>query len=504
MTWPPTPYDHMLTQIAEHDAWYVGDPDQLTTIYQNRTSTRAKTRPSQRSGGLVGKVARFFWGQPQPLTEHRTRFHMPLPADIATASADLLFSEPPRILLPKRDDNKGVEHPAQQRLEEITGDPRFAATLVEAAEYQSPHGGVYLRLVWDDTLATHPFITVVAADAAIPTFRFGRLREVTFWTVIKTDGQQVVRHLETHGPGYIEHHVYEGTSSELGRIASLADYPQTQDLPVNPDSRILTGTQHLTAAYIPNKLPQRTWRKILELAPLGRSDYDGLEPIFDEIDEVWSSWIRDIRLAKARVFIDQNLLTTYGPGTGGFFDTDQEIFTAMPPGAGSMATEKSLDIHQFDIRVAEHKQTIEDLTRAALRAAGLSPASLGDDTLGVQETATQVKSKERLSDRTRDKKIRYWKAELTSLVQALLEVDAFVFGPNGYDGARPEVRFTEKSQQDVFELAQTVQLLSNAQAISTEMKVRTVHPDWDKLKVDEEVARIVEENAQADPFTVRP
>lgn len=506
MTWPPKPYDTMLAKIEEHDAWYVGDPAKLAQIYQDSKASH-KTRPSQLSGGLVGKVARFFWGRPTPAGQQRTRIHIPLGSDIATTSADLLFSEPPRILLPKLDADGTQDHPAQKRLEEIVGDPSFAATLVEGAEVQSAHGGVYLRIVWDKDLLDKPFLTVVAADGAIPKFLFGRLQSVMFWTIIHTDGQKIVRHVETHGKGWIQHQVFEGTASELGNPVPLTEYSATSwaAVLVNEESRIPTGTERLTAAYVPNMLPQRTWRKILELAPLGRSDFDGVEALFDAIDEVWSSWMRDIRLAKARVFVDQNFLTTGGPGSGASFDDDQELFTAMPPGAGSMESDKPIDVAQFAIRVAEHQQTIQELTRAALRAAGFSPASLGDDSVSVQETATQVKSKERLSDRTRDKKIRYWKSALTPLIQAMLDVDAAVFGPNKYDGkARPEVRFTEKAQQDVLELAETVAMLNSAEAISTELKVRMVHPDWDKDKVDEEVERIRSERSTVpEPFTER-
>ncbi len=502
--WPPKPFDQMLANIEEHDLWYVGDPDKLAAYYQGSRASH-RVRPSQHAGGVVGAVARFFWGRPTPLGQQRTRKHIPLAADIATASADLLFSEPPRILLPKPSED--TEHPAQERLEEIINSPAVHAGLLEAAEYASPHGGVYLRIVWDKDVAGHPFWTAVAADGAIPRFRFGRLREVTFWTVIKTEGQQIWRHLETHTPGFIRHEVFEGSTTELGAPRPLADFDATAwavDL-VDAESRIPTGTELLTAAYVPNMLPQRRWRKVLELAPLGRSDYDGIHDLFDALDETWSSWMRDIRLAKARIFVDQNHLENNGPGQGASFDDDQELFTAIPPGAGSYENDKPLDLHQFEIRVEEHRQTIQDITRLILRAAGISPASFGEETVGErgQETATQVKSKQQLSKRTRDKKIRYWKAALTPLIQALLEVDSAVFGPNKYDGKRPEVRFTEDPQIDIRELAETVQLLNNANAISTELKVRMLHPDWDKLKVDEEVERIQAETAFADPFTDR-
>lgn len=502
--WPPKPFDVALDQIRVHDAWYVGDASALHKAYVAGERAR-RERPSQHAGGAVGAVSRFFWGRPMPAHQQRTRLHVPVAADIATTSADLLFSEPPRILLPKGKDGK-TDHPAQARLEQLVNTPGVHSTLLETAELASAHGGAYLRVAWDTSVADHPFLTGVAADGAIPTFQFGRMVAVTFWSVIAVNGQQVVRHLESHEPGRIVHGVYEGTAENLGTLVPLADHKATRWAAplVDADSAILTGTERLTAAFIPNMLPQRRWRRTPQLAPLGRSDFDGVEGVFDAIDETYSSWMRDIRLAKARLIVDQSMMDVGPRGSGATFDDDQELFTAVPGVVGSMRDGSPLTAQQFAIRWEEHQRTIQDLTRAALRSAGYSPASFGDDSTSVQETATQVKSKQQLSERTRDKKIRYWKAALGPLAATLLEVDAFVFAANKHDGVVPEVRFPEKAQQDPEELAQTINLLNQAEAISTDLKVRMFHPDWDAIKVEEEVGRIRGERALADPSTFRP
>lgn len=510
--WPPKPFDTALAQIKVHDAWYVGDGDSLHSTYGGSPNA-ARTRPSQKAGGIVGAAARFFWGRPLPENQQRTRLHMPVAADIATTSADLLFSEPPRVLLPKDEttgkDGKIVvkDHPAQDRLEEIFNNPLTHATLLETAELASAHGGAYLRIVWDKDASDYPMLTGVAADGAIPTWRFGRLSAVTFWTVISTTAtREVVRHLERHEKGRILHGVYVGDDQSLGRMVLLDDYDATAWAAplVDEEGAIPTGSEGLTAQFVPNILPQRRWRRIAELAPLGRSDFDGIESVFDAIDEVYSSWMRDVRLAKARLLVDQSLLDSNGPGQGATFDDDREVFTGLSGMSGSMKDGTAIDSHQFEIRWEEHQRTIQDLIRGALRSAGYSPASFGDDSVSVQETATQVKSKERLSERTRDKKIRYWKAALAPLARTMLEVDAAVFGANKYTGDLPEVRFPETAQQDVLELAQTIEALNRAEAISTDLKVRMFHPDWDAGKVEEEVDRILAENAMPDPFTLRP
>src|SRR5690606_13784072 len=136
------------------------------------------------------------------------------------------------------------------------------------------------------------------ADAAVPEWRWKRLAAVTFWSILEQDGQRVVRHLERHERGRIVHQLYEGSADDLGRPIPLSEHPATEwaaDV-VNADSAIETGTQRLTAAYVPNVRPSRAWRGVPQLAPLGRSDFDGIEGLLDALDETYTSWMRDVRL----------------------------------------------------------------------------------------------------------------------------------------------------------------------------------------------------------------
>lgn len=122
----------------------------------------------------------------------------------------------------------------------------------------------------------------------------------------------------------------------------------------------------------------------------------------------------------------------------------------------------------------------------------------------MSTTATEVKAREKLSERTRDKKARYWASELGRLSAVLLDVDAAVFRGPGSGGDLPEVRFPPKVQEDTLELAQTAQALRTAEAASVETRVRLVHPDWDGDTVNTEVDKIMREYAIADPATLRP
>ncbi|MEV5537446.1 phage portal protein [Saccharopolyspora shandongensis] len=495
-SWPPPPFDVAAARMREHDAWYVGDPDRLARLYSSAPA--ARTRPSQYRGGLVGAVSRFFWGRPIPADQRRTRLHVPLAADIATASADLLFSEPPRIT---------VDNPrAQARLDDILNIPEVHSGLLEGAEVAAALGGVYLRVVWDAEFEGHAMLDTVDADAAVPEWRWKRLAAVTFWEVLDADGPGVLRHLERHEPGRILHSLHRGTDTELGAPVPLDEHPSTVWAAplVDADGAISTGTQRLTAAYVPNIRPNRHWRGTPDLAPLGRSDFDGVEPLLDALDETYSSWMRDIRLAKARLLVPVGYLQPQGPGQGATFDDDQEVFTELNMlTRGDAST--PITATQFAIRVAEHRETADEIVRAILRTAGYSPATFGDHDGEAPVTATEVTARERRSEHTRGKKARYWAAGLSQITGALLDVDRHAFGTGVSVTAPPTVEFTSRAQPDPEALARTAQLLFAAEAASTEVRVRLVHPDWDDDQVDAEVQRILDETGRnvPDPASFR-
>jgi A118 family predicted phage portal protein len=486
--------------MREWNAWYVGRAEQLAAVYN--TGPVVHTRPSQYHGGLVGAVSRFFWGRPTtPRGQQRTRLHVPLASDIATASADLLFAEPPRITV--------EDTTAQARLDAIVNTPAVHSSLLEAAEVAAALGGVYLRVVWDADIAAHPMFDTVDADAAVPEWRWSRLSAVTFWqTVEHTDGSTVLRHLERHESGRIVHALYQGSDDELGRSIPLAEHPATAWAAplVDAEGAIETGTRRLTAGYVPNVRPSREWRGVSALKPLGRSDFDGVEPLLDALDETYSSWMRDVRLAKARLLVPAGYLQPQGPGQGAVFDDDQEIFTELNMLTGRGDGAPPITPSQFAIRVREHRETVEQITLDTLRAAGYSPSSFGEVNGATGVTATEVTDRREMSETTRDKKSRYWQAALGPLAGALLDVDRAVFGGAGIGlDETPGVDFGDQAQPDPAELARTAQTLLAAEAASTNVRVRLVHPGWDDVQVDAEVARILAETGRAvpDPATFR-
>ncbi|EFC79017.1 phage portal protein [Parafrankia sp. EUN1f] len=510
--WPPKEHQAAFDRFNVWSAWWTGDPDALARAYidleaQGSASERNfAPRRTQYAGGVIGAVSRFFWGQPPSVGSLRNKLHVPIGSDIATTSADLLFSEPPAITLPTAG--------AQDRFDTIRDDAGLDAALVEAAEVAAAFGGVFLRIRWDKELREHPWIDAVHPDSAVPEFAGPALKAVTFWQSFTPDGGGVViRHLERHEPGKILHGTYRGTRDSLGRPVPLAEVKSLEGIAgeVNEDGAIPTGLPDglLSAVYVPNMRPARLWRDRPALAYLGRSDYSGVEPLMDALDEVYSSWMRDIRLAKGRLVVPQAYMQTQGRGQGAVFDVDQEIFTQlnMPPQTQGGA---QITISQFAIRVDEHQRSAQQLVDQIVRAAGYSAQTFGSDADGAAAaaTATEVNAKDRRSAITRDKKIRYWTPELRRLVRALLVIDATVFNTKGVGDPEepPAIDWEDEVSEAPLTVAQTAQALFAAQSASIETRVRMVNPEWDDQAVQEEVDRIKEETGggmgmgMGDPF----
>ncbi len=495
VAWPPT--DPVVqTALADWDAWYSSDPDRLGDRYLNRGIRELpENRPSQYRGGIVGTLSRWFWGQPTEPGQKREKLHIPLAGDIARTSSALLFSEPPALI--------GDSDATKKRLEKLQ--EQLHPTLLEGGEVCAALGGAYLRLVWDEEISDRPWLTAVPADQAVPDFAHGRLRAVTFWRVVEVDGHTVWRHLERHERGRILHGLYVGTPGMLGRRVPLQDHPATEGFVsyITSEDWIDTGApKHLTASYAPNVRPARAWRNIPSAAYWGQSDFQGIEPLMDSLDETWSSWMRDIINGKGRIVVPNSMLDSLGPGQGAAWNEDRRIYTGLNmlqrPGDPN-----PLEVVQFAIRVKEHFDTCRALVTEAARQAGYSASTFGEHGDGGQAvTATEIKARERRSLITRARKALYWKPAIADALAAQLAVEAGpLFGVAGLDAEPPQVEFQDSISEGLGELATTADLLSRAEAASRETLVRLVNPGKDDTWVKAEVARIMDESGRnvADP-----
>lgn len=496
--WPPKQFEQVYGDIAKWSAWWASSPEELSRVYGGTTdSTLERSWTAQ--GGLVGAVQRFFWGTKTAAGEQRTKLHVPLASEIASTSADLLFAQPPTVKV----DGDGEDKVTQDRIDDLFDDST-GQQLHEAAEACAALGHAYLRVGWDrDVEPDGPLLSVVDADAALPHYRYGRLQSVTFvreWA----DNGTVLRHLESHEPGWIWHAVYLGDHRSLGRQVSLSDHAQTADLvddemiadDMRDGSGIPTGLDRLDVVGVKNART-RTWRHLPVARDLGRADISGIEQTLDALDDAWSSWMRDIRLGRSMIHVPSHMLDTNGPGREATFNLNREMYVGLnsPPDGALQLTET-----QFKIRFEEHAGTTRALADVCVDGAGYSRQTFGLDPSTSTQTATESWARQVKTQHTRNGKIRHWKPGLRNLTRLMLAVDRVQFNGQGNPDAPVIIKFADTVSESQVVRAQTAALLFNAEAASTQTRVEMVHNDWDEKQIAKEVALIegrLDEQAEA-------
>jgi A118 family predicted phage portal protein len=478
--------DPVLRVMDMHSAYYSGDPILMGRTYQSMVNM------------VGGSTNESFWSK--DLADGLVKLHVPIASDISQTSADMLFAEMPEISIPEADDDEGSEgdkasgKDSQDRLDEIIERCGFASRLVEAAEACSAIGGVYLVPTWDTEIANYPLLAINQADNAMPVFKWGHLVEVTFWKVIYEDAEVCYRHLEKHQKGLIANALYKGTQYNLGEQVALTEHEATKNLP----EAIETGFDGLMVKYVPNMRPNRRFRG----SSHGQSDYAGIEPLMDALDEVYSSWMRDVRLARARIIVPESFLDfedVKGDGKKSpYFNVDKAVYTALSMDPLTAAKGSQMTLFQFDIRAEKHKQTAYELLERIITHAGYSPQTFGLNMDGKAETGTALNIRERKTYITRQKKWKYWKGAIEDVLEMMLYIDNVML-KNPTQVFRPSAKLTDSMSRDLSSVSTALQALANAVAVSTETKVRLLNPDWSEEAIEAEVKAIKDETSAAAP-----
>lgn len=514
---PPSPFDIAAARYAEHRAWYTGDMVALQAIYSGgaqQPTTHLRDGVAYR-GGVIGNLSKMFWGQPIIPEEHRVRLHLPLPADVARKSSSQLFGESAKIHLP---DFATTNKAGQARLDTIVNSDEAHAEWLVSGEYASSLGGTYLAPVWDTDVADNVFFKAYRADVAIPQFRYGRLVTVQLWTEYCRD-DEVYRLIEAHNPGLITYTLYRGGRTNLGPAVPVTELQETAHyadlvspvdyLPLSTEPQyrvsVATGIPDMAVSYYPNLMPQMDWENLGPLASLGRSDFLQLEPVFDKVDEMWSSLFRDVENGQGRLTIGESLLETGGPGKGTTFDPYRSVYSPVKSlGGPSDPLSSQIFLSQFDIRDGTHLNVIDALERRVLRTIGMSPKEFGkDDPTGGVKTATEVNDDRTETEATRDVKAIYARPAIARTARICLAIDGIVFpGKGGGEFDNPTVEFAQISQEDPQKRAQTLLLLDQARSISTEARVRyrLLGDDMTEPEIMAEIDRVKAEEAGPEPM----
>jgi len=422
----------------------------------------------------------------------KVKLHVPAAADIAATAASLLFGEEPRFSVYDRAEGRTQEE-SQARLDAVVGGCGLMQKLHEAAEACAAAGDVFLKTRYDRERLDMPEIQVVRGEDALPEYRMGQLMCIHFFTLLRADSRtgRAWRVYERYEPGRIIAAVYCGDGQRLG-----ASDPETLAA-LGLESECVTPVKRLLAAHVVNMKPSRVWKG----EDKGRSDFEGMRDLMDSLDEIYTSWLRDIRLAKSRLIVPAEFLRRNAGDLfreGAYtYDFDEDVETLVALDIGGDGVEQKITPSQFSIRAAEHAATYEATLRAIVSMAGYSPQTFGLDIEGSAQSGTARRMMEKKSLATNAKKQHYWKAPLEAFLTAVMQLDKALYGNAGldeHDCVRVELH--EPEVADPAGTAGAMQLLRQAQAASTGTLVRMLHPDWQQAQVTEETERILAENGE--------
>lgn len=475
MQWPPMDLERY--KMKEHGTWYSGEAELLANFYfdndlQNYLQLNYGTKNNNK-----------FWAR-QIKDQSQFFIHVPVANDISETSSAFLFGESPII---RFESSSETMKDNQQLLDDMLTKSGFYSRIVEAAEVASAIGGVYLKVAWDSELSEWPIPVVVQCEQAFPKFKFGKLIKVTFVYDVSSDGSTVYRLAETISKGKIENQLYKGSTDRLGTKVNLNECEATEGL----DKVVNTGDV-MTCVFVPNLLPNKLNRQ----SPMGRSDYQGTETLMDALDETFSDWMIDVQIARGRIHVPSGYVKELAGGKT-TFNIDTMVYEELDVDPTTMT--KPIEATQFEIRAQQYEQTCLNLLDRIITSAGYSPQSFGLNIAGRAESGTALNIRERKSFSTTSKKQAYWEQPLKDLVKCMCYIKQQFLGGTFTCDLDVNIAFSDCISNNQTETANVIKMLSDAKAISTDTKIRMIHPEWTDEQVEEEIERINNDGSMGMP-----
>lgn len=372
----------------EYYEWYKGEPERLEYFYKNKPRFEMYESNS-------------FW---HAVNTNMPKLHYPLPQTISNAFGTLLFSNEPSFIVDSGSTARDKKY--NKRLEELLDVNDFMSLLQSSAQLASYSGAVGFKLNIDPTLSDLPLITVYPKEYLHEEKKYGQTIYIEFIDDLGDEYKLITR----YGMGYINYTLfYKGQKVELtahSYTASLKDiaFFDTKGtiLPI------------IFAVVVPNKSGDR-------------SDYEGLIPSFQALDEIYSSMVNYIRKTKPNTFITEDLVKKDQYNRVIPFSEFDNIITILdqaPKDANGRA-ETKVDRDVIQLNIDGYKNALETLREEVLIKTSLSPGTLGLKMPGAgsRESAEALAIRERASVRARNEKLSIYKERLDTLLTAALVLD---------------------------------------------------------------------------------
>ncbi|WP_371190541.1 phage portal protein [Weissella viridescens] len=342
--------------------------------------------------------------------------------------ASLVFNEGMTISIQPHADEQGttVDHDddvLDQFIKKVLADNNFNQNYEENLELGIATGGFAIRpyvengtikLAWigADQFVPLESNTNEITSAAIINKRTVSERDTTIWySLLEFHNYDEVAHTET-----IENEVYRSeTAGEIGQNVPLSNWDENL-----PEKVVFSGLSRPTFAYF--KMPGKN--NFAVESPLGVGVSENAKSIIDAANIAYDQYVREVQLAKRRVFVPYSMIRPVAKQEGdlfdgGFpqFDEDEDIFMQFKDKEGTSITQVDTTI-----RNVQYTATLQYHLHALENNVGLSQGTLTTDGAINDKTATEVVSDNSATYRTRSSIITQCEKQLYGLIRSILEL----------------------------------------------------------------------------------
>lgn len=397
-------------RMLENSLWYSGDEQALSYFYR-------KEAPNFYRFGETSESLNYFWSKSD--YEHR-RIHTGFPQLISEKMVDLLIGNGYEIKVEGKNETE-----LQETLEEILEDNKFNVLLGKSIETESWAGGLSWKLTKNPNISDYPIIELWEPENYSNEIVAGRIVKDIFYKYIDKS-EQSYRISEIYGVdddgAYIDYKLEELVYEQLGqerykeewKEIPLTKLEETKDL----EKLTFKGYDKKLSLYKPNKLPNSEFR----WSTYGESDYAGSYGAFDSIDEAWSTSIQEARDGKLYRYFPEDYLPKNAKGETSMPDNFKTTHIVYRDSPSENVDKSKIQYSQGDMRTTLHLEQYKAGVMLALNNAGLSPLTIGITGFeSIDASAESQQEREKVSIRTRNKKIGLWEEYLADFLQRVLE-----------------------------------------------------------------------------------
>jgi hypothetical protein len=342
------------------------------------------------------------------------RIHYPLASSISKTMSSLLFGE--EVVIKVDTGNKKVSDELNKRLWMTLEDNDYMQLFQKGAQMESYSGSLGAKILIDTEFSEYPQIQFYPQEQIELNSKYSRVVEIVFKDEHEYRGTKYVLR-SIYGRGYIRYELVNH-KKELVPLSKVPELEELKDIVfLDPDGQPL---QIMMAVFKPN----RTVSSNFINTNYGASDYEGLYPTFNAVDELLSVWNDHYRNGRITTFLTEDQLKR-NPRTGDIMNPDiygiNKVILVDSDATLNNNTEVKRDIPNLNVQAFE--DGFHNYIKIALQRTGLSPVTFGMDFIPTLASQESLQEREKTTLKTRQDKIKLWTEFFRKLARLLFIYD---------------------------------------------------------------------------------